>query len=227
MAMVAKPFRIRGSNFSMLPNPCAELWDPGVDMRKCMQAFRKEFDALYSATLPVERDQLLSLIHGQFAADRLSHDALRRHIDLDLREAAHIALDAIDAHLAKHVRQSELRSVLAGHICEVLRDTSALERAVMLDDESGASKEEKLVKYYFETFKDTVATFTRVGTMSALNDGSPITPRSTFQQHDRSAVWLALNFRMWCWFLLHQFDGNDRMIVPSQFFGSRYPVFIG
>lgn len=224
--MVANPFRIRGSNFSMLPNPCSDMWEPGVNMLKCMQAFHAEFDRLYDDTPVTDRGSLLNLIHRQFAEDRFSDAVLSGVIDLDVREAAHTALDEISEHFNAHIRQSELRSVLAGHISEILRASNQLEIALNYDDESGA-KEERLMKLYFKSFRKTVTTFTRVGTLTILPEGSPAVPRSETQQHDRSALWLALVFRMWCWFLLHNFDEADRMIVPSQFLGSRYPVFIG
>ena len=45
--------------------------------------------------------------------------------------------------------------------------------------------------------------------------------------NERSAVWLALMFRMLSWFFLHDFNPEDRMIERTEFKNNRLPVYIG
>lgn len=221
MAMVAKPFRIRGSNFRKLPNPCEDKWRPGVDMLACLRAFKVKFDSYYNDLGLMRRGSLLFLIRSQFADDRFSDQVMIGNLDLDVREAAHTALDeTADQLSSKHIRFHVLRSVLAAHIGAMLSFSDVLEQS-LLDEDRFGTKEERLMRVYFDKMMPQATRYTTAG-------ATGVAPMLTdVQQDERSAIWLCLLLRMWCWFLLHDFDPSDRLSVPSQFMGSRMPVFIG
>lgn len=226
IAMLAEPFRIRGSNFKMLPNPTHDFWSPGLDMMGCMRAFKKQLDIVINPIPTATRHPLLTIMHTLFT-DHFTEGVLKGVLDIDVREAAHAGLDQIKAELLHTIDKRLISTITAAHLSAVLSASDMLFDAV---NDLAASKEENLMKYYFNEIKPTVINGYQIVNVAQNAGGmSPVVTgaMSEAQKEERGAVWMALVFRMWCWFLLHDFDGADRCIVPNQFKGSRMPVFIG
>jgi hypothetical protein len=67
--MLAKSVHILGSRFRRLPNPCADAWNPGLDVAACLGAFAINIDkcpSLGSHTLTTELQELFQ--HGRMDA---------------------------------------------------------------------------------------------------------------------------------------------------------------
>jgi hypothetical protein len=224
--MLANPFRIPASNFKMLPNPTHDFWISDLNMMDCVRAFKKRLDMLVDPIPAAVRHPILVFLLS-FFTDHFTDKILSGTIDLDVREAAQAGLNLTKSELLPTIDKRLIPSIIAAHLSGVLSASDMLQTAV---NDLSASKEENLMKYYFEEIKPTVKNgYANVRTANNSGGMSPTTIGTTTeaQKEEREAVWTMLVFRMWCWFLLHEFDPADRCIVPNQFKGSRMPVYIG
>jgi hypothetical protein len=132
---------------------------------------------------------------------------------IETRETIHDALDKIDSYLLG-LPQAIILSVVVAHlqiVLEVLSNPDSPLNTIVL-----ANKEELLLDHYFYKVRPAV-----IGNLDAK--GKPLTKDDKEQ---RNTIWISLVFRMLCWLLLHDFDGADVKIVPSDLKGSRMPIFI-
>jgi hypothetical protein len=224
--MLGKVFRIRGSNFRMLPNPTGDLWHKTVGTKaswkitKLMEVFQAKLHEL------IYNEGLDSLESGSsnITAIRLKWNQIQdlnctdeAKLSIEVREAIHDAIDKTTKYLLS-VSQLDLLSVLVAHITKIVKELedpfSPLNTIAFIPN-----KEEALVSYYFYEVRPVVINTPRTNTTRLPP------PKTEVEQWN--TIWIMLIFRMLCWLLLHDFDENDAKIVPSNLKGSRMPVYIG
>lgn len=205
--MLAETFRIRGSMLKMLPNPTHEKWpgygskiswkDAMVEFRTCLARQDSVFAEQVDAVIPVISNQW-SRMRPYWEVD-----------DIDLREKIHDSLDKINDHLrdSNNFKTADITDVAESHLASIMNEYDAIEEIASQDSSEVTVK---LVNFYFEKIRVMVE-----------SDGIDL-----IAKHKRNAIWLALMFRMICWFLLHDFDKYDVNIVSSELKGSRVPVYI-
>jgi hypothetical protein len=228
--MLAEPFRLRGSNLKMLPNPTADRW-PGeasvIEWYDEMIELQVHLENAIKAAREgdIAPDALLITISEQWA--RMNQVWIRA-VDIDMREKIHDALDATANHFQEHQAQAvseSLSRVVASHIGAVLAASDDLQKAMNRSSASG-----KLMRYYIAKILPKVANvdladdvrsevdiLSRVATMNFPDES----------KNKKTVLWFGLMFRMICWFLLHDFDKMDVNMMNSALKGSRMPVFIG
>jgi hypothetical protein len=222
IGMLGKVFRIRGSNFIMLPNPTSDSWLKKIGAKaswkitKLMEIFQTKLQEL------IENEGINSLEKGNKITDiamqwrRIAelNCTDEANLSLEVREAIHDAIDDITTYLLT-LSQLEVLSVLVAHVTkvvDVLEDPISPLNTIVL-----ANKEDALLSYYFYEIRPFV-----IGNLD--NNKKPL---SKSEKEQRNTIWIALIFRMLCWLLLHDFDKSDVKIVPSDLKGSRMPVYIG
>lgn len=221
IGMLGKVFRIRGSNFRMLPNPTHDFWLKQVGHKaswsivRLMEVFQDKLAEVVTAEGFSEQHRC-SKIAKAWAKIKSQPEGCEDEADLniDTREAIHDALDDITDFLLSF-EQIKVLSVLVSHLTHVLK--------ILEDPDSGlnsiilANKEEMLINFYFDNI--------RHGAIG--HQDSNRKPLTNAQKDERGTIWISLIFRMLCWLLLHDFDKADRKTVPSDLKGSRMPVYIG
>lgn len=217
--MLAKVYRIRGSNFRMIPNPTKDFWlkkngqKASWRITRLMQVFQERLKEL------IKNDELDDQHHCTMISREW--DDIKRlgcedeaTLTLETREAIHNALDGRTKYLLS-LSQNDVVGILVAHITkvmEILDDPNSPLNTIVL-----ANKEETLLNYYFYHIRPAV-----IGNLDT--NKKPLTKEAREQ---RNTVWISLIFRMLCWFLLHDFDKSDIKIVPADLIGSRMPVYIG
>jgi hypothetical protein len=219
IGMLGRVFRIRGSNFRMLPNPTSDHWLKKNGPKASWKITR---------LMEIFQDKLNELIHGEgfgndHAITRIAYQWKKisdldctdeANLSIEVREAIHDAIDERTSFLLS-LRQLDVLSVLVAHltrVMEVLDDPNSPLNTIVL-----ANKEDALLSYYFYTVRPAV-----IGNLDLK--GKPLGKQ---EKEMRNIIWISLIFRMLCWFLLHDFDKADVKTVPSDLKGSRMPVYIG
>jgi hypothetical protein len=223
IGMLGKVFRIRGSNFRMLPNPTSDHWLKKIGAKaswkitRLMEVFQAKLNELIEnegLNDEFEKGNRITAIASQWKRISELNCTDEANLSIEVREAIHDAIDETTKYLLS-ISQLDVLSVLVAHITkvvDVLEDqTSALNTIVL------ANKEDALLSYYFYIIRPAV-----VGNLD-LNKK----PLSKSEKEERNTIWITLIFRMLCWLLLHDFDKSDVKIVPSDLRGSRMPVYIG
>lgn len=202
----------------MIPNPTGDPWLKKIGSKaswratRLMEVFQKLLeDRIKDGVIP-RGEEIEAILEHWTKISRLSssnHTILNIHA----REAVHDAIDSTTKYLLT-LTQAELLSVLVSHITQVvivLSDPNSLLNTIIL-----ANKEEALLSIYFYTILPAV--------MRQDTKGDSASGKS---KQKRSIIWASLIFRMLCWFLLHDFNKADVMIVPPDLKDSRMPVYIG
>ncbi len=211
--MLSKTFRLRGSNFRMLPNPTSDSWlkktgaKASWKITSIMEIFQSKL-AEFITTEGIQSDHPVSKIASQWKRITELDCSDEANLSLEVREAIHNALDERTEYLLS-IRQLDVLNVLVAHITrvvEVLDNPFSPLNIIVL-----ANKEEAFMSYYFQDIRPAV-----VGSAGSRKE-----------QGDRNVIWISLIFRMLCWLLLHDFDKADTKIVPADLKGSRMPVYIG
>ncbi|TVY48257.1 hypothetical protein LOCC1_G001276 [Lachnellula occidentalis] len=219
IGMLGKVFRIRGSNFRMLPNPTKDFWLKNSGQKASwkiftlMKVFQEKLRELTNAE-GFKEDHQCTIISRQWEDIAKFDCEDEASLSIEAREAIHDALDERTAYLLS-LRQIDVLSVLVAHLTKVME---------ILDDQSSplnnivlANKEDTLLSHYFYEIRPAV-----IGNLDS--NKKPLTRE---EREQRNTVWISLIFRMLCWLLLHDFDKSDNKIVPSDLKGSRMPVYIG
>jgi hypothetical protein len=238
--MLAQVFRIRYSNFRMLPNPTADYWLKKVGKKaswkiiKLMEVFQRKLRELKDNE-GFGDDHRISKIVAEWEAikaivDNPANQPIIRsstnqtimhgpmdetNLCIDAREAIHDALDEQTKYLLT-LKQAEVLNVVVGHITkvmEVLDDPVSPLNTIVL-----VNKEETLLSHYFYEIRPAV-----IGNLKA--DKKNLLSKAEKEQ--RNIIWISLIYRMLCWLMLHDFDKADIKSVPSDLRGSRMPIYIG
>jgi len=216
IALLAEPVRLRGSMFKTLPNPTSDTW-LGDASKVHWVAAMTTFQSLLSKVIeeaPIETGphQILVSITEHWKHNSVWKECRDSAIDIDMKEKIHEGLDNVTDYLQDEdqIANDEIVGVVADHIHKVLEASEYIEERLTV---LGVNASHVFIRYYFEEIKPQVV------------NKDPHAPSTEKQQ--REAIWIALIYRMICWFLLHDFDKVDVNNVPSSLKGSRMPVFIG
>ncbi|CZR60812.1 probable Modin [Phialocephala subalpina] len=222
IGMLGKVIRIRGSSFKMIPNPTNDQWSKKVGKKaswkvaRLMEVFQSKLqDIITNDSLP--NDHRLFQIRSQWLEIEDLDWTDELDLSLEAREAIHDALDEQTKFLLT-LRQLDILSVLVAHITKVVgilvNPQSPLNTIVLLN------KEDALFDYYFSKIRPDV-----IGNKDLKGTAVPVATEK--EKGERDVIWISLMYRMLCWFMLHDFDGKDVKIVPSDLKGSRMPIYIG
>jgi hypothetical protein len=218
--MLGKAFRIRGSNFRMLPNPTTDSWTKMTfpkaswKMTRLMEVFQDKLTELITSDGLQDDHPVVEISNTWSSIAPLLSDKDENKLPLHVCEAIHDALDQRTYFLLQ-ISQEQILSVIVAHLSKVmavLEDQSSPLNNIVL-----ANKEEALLSYYFYYVRPAV-----IGNLDSA--GRPL---SRTEKETRSTVWISLVFRMLCWLLLHDFDKQDVRVVPTDLKGSRMPIYIG
>ncbi|KAF4633579.1 hypothetical protein G7Y89_g4534 [Cudoniella acicularis] len=187
IGMLGKVFRIRGSNFRMLPNPTSDHWLKAGSRKaswritRLMEVFQKKVkEQIKEEGYVVDHD--IHIIDEQW--DEISRIGYTDEtiLSLEIREAIHNALDSRTKYLLNQ-KQSDVLFVLVAHLANVLKvlsDPSSPLNTIVL-----ANKEEALLNYYFYHIRPTV-----IGNLDS--DDRPL---SKTEKDKRNTIWISLIFR--------------------------------
>ncbi|EPE31662.1 hypothetical protein GLAREA_12418 [Glarea lozoyensis ATCC 20868] len=222
IGMLGKSFRIRGSNFRMLPNPTTDFWakmtfqKPAWKVTRLMEVFQEKLTELIKSEGLHGDHEIVRISRTWADISGLKTGADDDKIPLDVCELIHDALDDRTAYLLNtDINQTEILSVIVAHLAkvmEVLEDQNSKLNNIVL-----ANKEDELLTFYFY--------YVRPAVVGNLDPGGK--PLSRTAKETRNTVWISLVFRMLCWLLLHDFDRQDVRVVPTDMKGSRMPIYIG
>ncbi|KAG9241458.1 hypothetical protein BJ878DRAFT_558047 [Calycina marina] len=204
IGMLGQVLRIRGSSFRMNQGRKAS-WK----MTTLIEVFQRHLSKLIDEEHLKANNRATDIFERWGKILHLGDCTDETQLNIECREAIHEAVDAIDKYLLT-LNQTDLLGVVVAHIThvvDVLEDPNSSLNIIALTD---AHKEETLITYYFDKIRPNV--------MHLPTDED---------KEAKSTIWIALVFRMLCWFLLHDFDKGDVRIVPAEMKGSRMPVFIG
>lgn len=175
----------------------------------------------------------------QEAKDRYDNELL------DLLDSLHWIIEWIDERLKDNIRA--VKEVLALHFAAVFDNQQALNTHLTQysnddpkedpkEDPKDSSndnprgnennshkynpKEKILIDFYFGKIHSNV-------TKEVPEEGSEDPGPDPGDRDQRSAIWVALVFRMLAWLVLHDFNPEDSMIERSEFMNSRLPMYIG
>jgi hypothetical protein len=219
IGMLAKVFRIRGSNFRMIPNPTNDHWLKKIGPKaswkitRLMEVFQDKLSELIQAE-GFGPDNPITSIASQWNTISKLECTDEGNLSIQVREAIHDALDERTEYLLAQ-NQIDVLSVLVSHISkviEILDDPNSPLNTIVL-----ANKEEALLSHYFYEIRPAV-----IGNLDSNKK-----PLTRDEKDQRNTIWISLIFRMLCWLLLHDFDKADTKIVSSDLKGSRMPVYIG
>lgn len=200
----------------MIPNPTQDHWlkktdkKPAWKITKLMTVFQKKLAGLSEQENDTEKQ---TENHTIFKIMQLWQeiDALgcidEYNLSIEVREKIHDALDFMTDFLLE-TRQAEVLKVLVAHLDEVTKVLVVVNSP--LNSIVSVHKEEPLLDYYFDAILPKVV---GIGTEA--------------EEEKRRLIWVSLIFRMLCWFLLHDWNKDDKCEVPPDLKGSRMPVFIG
>ncbi|TVY83380.1 hypothetical protein LSUE1_G001256 [Lachnellula suecica] len=221
IGMLGKVFRIRGSNFRMIPNPTMDFWLKKSGQKafwkitRLMQVFQDKLIILIN-TESFDENHHCTMISKQWQnIKQLGTCEDEASLSISVREAIHDSLDQRTAYLLS-LTQVDVLSVLVAHVTkviDVLDDQKSPLNTIAL---ANANKEELLLEYYFNTVRPAV-----LGRQDT-NQG-PL----TIEEEQKNTIWVSLIFRMLCWLLLHDFDKADVKMVGADLKGSRMPVYVG
>ena len=235
IGMLGKVFRIRGSNFRMLPNPTSDPWLKKIGAKaswkitKLMEIFQAKLQELIEieGIDALEKSNKIATIAMQWKRIADLNCTDEANLSIEVREAIHDAIDETTSYLLS-ISQLEILSVLVAHVTRVLNvladPVSPLNTIVL------ANKEDALLSYYFSEIRPLVIHDypTEIHDNSTGPKKRSLSTSEMKQKEEvRNTIWVTLIFRMLCWLLLHDFDKSDVKIVPSDLKGSRMPVYIG
>ncbi|KAI9644831.1 hypothetical protein NHQ30_006858 [Ciborinia camelliae] len=226
IGMLGKVVRVRGSNFRMIPNPTQDNWlkkagsKPAWKITKLMTIFQENLIELseregYNGN-NFTKHPIAAIIEQWRDIEALGcRDEY--NLSIEVREKIHDALDERTEFLLHRLKQKEVLQVVVAHLDKVTK---------VLDDANSAlnsivsvQKEEPLLRFYFDEVRPAVT--------ERNFDGPGGRLLSRKEKEERNIVWVSLMFRMLCWFLLHDWNKDDKCGVPPDLKGSRMPVFIG
>ena len=232
IGMLGKVFRLRGSNFRMLPNPTNDHWlkttGPKASWKitRLMDVFQDRLlDHKTSEGYP-ENHQVSDICRqrktiSQIRSKDEDNDLTGKgdaDLSIEMREEIHNALDDRTKFLLGLNKQAAVLSVVVAHLTEVMKILENPDSALNTIVQANANKEEPLIAYYFNQIRPLV-----IGNVDT-NTNKLFTKE---EKEQRNIIWISLIFRMLCWLLLHDFDKADVKIVPSDLKGSRMPIYIG
>ncbi|KAJ8061201.1 hypothetical protein OCU04_010274 [Sclerotinia nivalis] len=237
IGMLGRVVRLRSSNFRMIPNPTQDFWlkkigkKPSWNITTLMEIFQTKLVKLseregYNEQHPVaaiikqwkDIESIVCVDDEESVACSRESIIRKRMSEYDLsieaRERIHDALDDRTKFLLDPKRQQTILKVIVAHIdlvTKVLDNPNSPLNSIV-----AVHKEEPLLDYYFDQILPEITT---------RDTDSRLLNRR--EKEERHIIWVSLMFRMLCWFLLHDWNKDDKCGVPPDLKGSRMPVFVG
>ena len=213
--MIGQVARLRGSNFRKIPNPTPDRWNRNLSACTMMLEFQKHITKL--SQQPKPSSQVLWIHKTSETLHSTAWKDNDTEIDIDMREAVHSTLDSCTEWLLNQASSASVLHVIGAHITAVLEQLNDPDSFLSSQD---CDTEAAILDFYFKEMRLRVidAAQRRRSTVA-----SPVTPTDASGKED---IWLMLQFRMYCWWLLHDFDETDTLRLPPRLKGSRLPVFI-
>lgn len=212
----------------MIPNPTQDHWlkktgaKPAWRVTKLMTIFQEKLTELFGREGytnnedPNQQHPIAAIIEKWREIKSLgSGDEIDEYnLSIEAREIIHDAIDEQTELLLHKLTQKDVLTVVVAHLGKV---TKILDDANSgLNSIVSAQKEEQLLKIYFNEIRPAV---------TERDLDKKILSRKEKEQ--RNVIWASLMFRMLCWFLLHDWNKDDKCGVPPDLKGSRMPVYIG
>ncbi|KAM3423876.1 hypothetical protein BST61_g1272 [Cercospora zeina] len=252
IAMLGKVFRIPDTNFKRIPNPTPDPWLNDLSACKIQSEFQGNIDRMIheqnSCPNVLAR---LNWIHSLWQETlKPVWQSNPSEISIDMRDAVQSAIAAIDNEFLHTFGEARTLLLAGAHVSVVLEEINDPESFLHSRDCDTA---EEIWYHYFHVVREKVINFQgssageriveKTGNIlglppdhngnghanGAAKDGTETKSNSILSVGKgvlREEVWLMLMFRMSLWWLLHDFDENDALIIPTRLMGSRMPVYI-
>ncbi|KAK4496240.1 hypothetical protein PRZ48_012220 [Zasmidium cellare] len=218
IAMLGDVFRLRGSNFRMLPNPTRTPWIDTFSACSLMTEFQENVRKFEDQGYPTAQTNFIRGKWKENLADVWKTN--ERDIDIEMREAVHDVIDSCTKYLVGECGEGAVISVVNAHVTVILDELDNPD-SVLSTLESDS--EEALMEHYFDKIRKEV--------MEHISSQDSISPTMRRPSAIRTMVppqgiWLILMFRLCCWWVLHEFDQTDTRVLDPRWKGSRLPVMI-
>ncbi|GIZ36864.1 hypothetical protein CKM354_000033000 [Cercospora kikuchii] len=252
IAMLSKVFRIPGTNYKRLPNPTPDPWLNDLSACKIQSEFQGNIARMiHEAQSP---SNVLARLNWVDAIWQESLQPVWQsnpsEISIDMRDAVQSAISAIDNEFLHTYGETQILFIAGAHVSVVLEEISDPKSFLHSRD---CDTEEEIWHHYFYVIREKVINFQgssvreraveKTGNIAALlspdnekaglGNGNangmvskPNSIHSVSKGSLREEIWLMLMFRMSLWWLLHDFDEKDALILPPRLMGSRMPVYI-
>ena len=246
IAMLGQVLRIPGSSFKRLPNPTSDPWLNDLDPCRIQYEFQQCIKQMIDEPNTTTSDQLRWIQTSWTDTLRPVWKHHESHIDITLRDAVQQVLEQCDSYLT-NCGEATVIFAVGAHISAVLEEITDPQSFLHSRE---CDTEEEIWQHYFDKILKKVLAFKGTSeaekviarTASVVN--SPTSPiaieppvntngsiktasiSSVSKVELRQDIWLTLMFRMSLWWLLHDFDENDQLIIPTRLKGSRMPVYI-
>lgn len=225
IAMLGQVFRIPGSSFKRIPNPTPDPWLTDLDPCRIHVEFQNNIARMMHDANSSATDQLL-WIH-QVWNERLQPRWKERveEIDIDMRNAVQAVLEQCDTYLHTCGEPSVI-FVVGAHVSAVLEEINDPQSFLHSRE---CDTEAEIWSHYFEHIWAKVHAFPGMSVaeekmkekkMAMISSSVPSAAKL------RQDMWLTLMCRMSLWWLLHDFDERDTLIIPTTVKESRMPVYI-
>jgi hypothetical protein len=212
-------FRIRGSSFTVIPNPTRDAWPNARSIKSSpfnISESITNFNMRLKEFILKEGDLDNSLL-GSISrrANAIVDIAAQttfdiRDVGLNAREIIHKMLDFATQSLFSFA-QADILSVICRHIQVVLEAVEGWGDTI--------TDSSSLMAAYFQEILPRISSLS-IQELTLAAEMREQTPH-------RATIWVILVFRMLCWLALHDFAAGDINILPSGLKGSEMPVYIG
>ncbi|CAG8959751.1 hypothetical protein HYFRA_00001657 [Hymenoscyphus fraxineus] len=225
IGMLGIVVRLRGSNFSYIPNPTADFWDPAATFyrqhscyfkARCLKhLYQKLSDTASDMDIADRRHYLASdlakVLGAIYAKDKSKEETKFSKFTLEARELLHDIVDDIDKRLLELHSPERVSEVISSHVNTVI---ATIQNDIFsLHDPDPGNVEETLLNFYFDRIRPSVINYRQASNSEEL-------------KHEGEFIWQSLIVRMFCWLSLHRFGRGDVMILPPGLFNSKMPVYI-
>ena len=221
--MLGKVFRLPGSSFKRIPNPTPDPWLKELDA--CVIQFEFQGNVLRMIQDPAitNSTQLLWIQESWTNTLLPSWKNRESEVDIDMRDAVQNVLQQCDTYL-KSCGEPNVIWMVNAHVSIVLEEINDPASALHSRE---CDTEEEIWQHYFDVIRGKVNNFQPMPDAYRVVEGAKKrTPETSVEPAVRQDIWLTLMFRMSLWWLLHDFDENDQLIIPTRLKGSRMPVYI-
>ena len=181
----------------------------------------RDFHRALTDLIDSESDPSVQILAIKSSCEVLSGEVWREpeaEINIDMREAVHSALDSCTTFL-HGCGQETVLSVVGAHVTTELDQMERLDSFLITQDRDNDTE---IFDHYFNKIRPRVVR-SGLGRNNADGTDSTLSEEKMLLRQD---IWITLQFRMSCWWLLHDFEENDAMILPPRLMDSRLPVFI-
>ncbi len=255
--MVANSVHIKGSKFRRWPNPCGDTIPHSLDFIAGLTLFTARIKAdpgtddltsdlknllghgkSNSTPLADDKRTLQELIEeyntahtdvarkGYALPEEIAQRKKRlEKANVDLLDGLHETSKTVDKLLTPPHMMEEVHQVLTLHFTTMLSNRKALSDKLA----QGALKEQILEEFYFTHVRPVVLRQdpTNSASPAASTSSSGEIKAAEMAEIRKGAVWLALMFKLWSWFVLHDFNHTDTMIERTEYQDNRLAVYIG